>query len=455
MPATATKLIRVHQMEALICSQAMFTLMSTIARVAPGNMAVLITGETGTGKELLARAIHSHSLRASSPWVDINCAALPEHLVESELFGYEKGAFSGAHGSKPGLFELADQGSLFLDEVGELERTTQTKLLRVLDGFPFYRLGGSRKVSVDVRIIAATNQWLESAVKAGKFRSDLYHRLSQFRLRVPPLRERPEDIAALAEYFLKKDNRVLRLSPAAIDAMQGYSWPGNVRELRNALLQATSMVTGDEIKPEDLPIEICSGRNMSVGGIETTAPELKEPSPLDVVEKQAILRALSQSSGNQRLAAKQLGISSRTLSRKLKQYYATGAPPNSRFLQKREEPNVRASLAVPVSIISPYGEQRVQCVNVSPGGIGVEDLKRPFELAGGITVAFSIPGQNEAIHARAQLAWADTIGRAGLRFTAIEKDYAARLKALVQEAPPDSAGDSGVHYREQITPGQM
>jgi transcriptional regulator with GAF, ATPase, and Fis domain len=163
---------------------------------------VLITGETGSGKELAACAIHEYSYRHSKPWIDINCAALPEHLVESELFGYEKGAFSGADSSKPGLFELADKGTLFLDEIGELPSHIQVKLLRVLDSAPYYRLGGHRKITVDVRIVAATNQDLEVAVQEGRFRKDLFHRLSQFQLRVPPLRERPEDIVVLAEHFL-------------------------------------------------------------------------------------------------------------------------------------------------------------------------------------------------------------------------------------------------------------
>ena len=180
----------------------MHRFMRMVDRVAGHNESVLVTGETGTGKELIARTIHQSSHRRSRPWIDINCAALPENLVESELFGYEKGAFTGADSSKPGLFELADKGTLFLDEIGELQLQTQVKLLRVLDGNPFYRLSGHRKIKVDVRIVAATNQDLDAAVAAGRFRQDLFHRLGQFQLRVPPLRERPEDIIALAEHFL-------------------------------------------------------------------------------------------------------------------------------------------------------------------------------------------------------------------------------------------------------------
>ena len=176
----------------------MHKFMGMVDRVAGHTETVLVTGETGTGKELVARTIHESSYRHKNALVDINCAALPEHLVESELFGYEKGAFSGADSSKPGLFELADKSTIFLDEIGELQPQIQVKLLRVLDGAPYYRLGGNRKITVDVRVVAATNQDLELAVKEGRFRKDLFHRLSQFQLRVPPLRERPEDIAALA-----------------------------------------------------------------------------------------------------------------------------------------------------------------------------------------------------------------------------------------------------------------
>src|SRR6266540_577938 len=173
-------------MPAVVRSKSMLDLLALAERVARMNVAVLITGETGSGKELIARAVHHYSLRHSKPWVDVNCAALPEHLVESELFGYEKGAFSGADATKQGLFELANQGTLFLDEIGELDPKLQVKLLRVLDGAPYYRLGGHRKITVDVRIVAATNLNLELAVQEGRFRRDLFHRLSQFQLRVPP-----------------------------------------------------------------------------------------------------------------------------------------------------------------------------------------------------------------------------------------------------------------------------
>src|SRR5271170_1387293 len=196
-------------MPAIVVSPAMLQVIDMVQRVGQTNATVLITGESGVGKELVARAVHHYSLRCHKSWVDVSCAALPEHLIESELFGYEKGAFSGADGSKPGLFELAHNGTLFLDEIGELEPRMQVKLLRVLDGTPYYRLGGVRKVTVDVRIVAATNQNLEDMVRSGRFRGDLYHRLCQIQLRIPPLRDRIEDIVPIAEHFLGQCNSQL------------------------------------------------------------------------------------------------------------------------------------------------------------------------------------------------------------------------------------------------------
>jgi transcriptional regulator with PAS, ATPase and Fis domain len=189
-------------MPAVIASESMARVLETARRVARASVAVLITGETGSGKEIVARAIHHFSLRCSKPWVDINCGALPEMLMESELFGHEKGAFSGADTAKAGLFELAHMGTLFLDEIGELDPRMQVKMLRVLDGVPYYRLGSQKKTSVDVRVLAATNQDLLQAAAHGRFRSDLYHRLAEYHIHVPPLRERVDDILPLAEYFL-------------------------------------------------------------------------------------------------------------------------------------------------------------------------------------------------------------------------------------------------------------
>src|SRR6202790_5357873 len=234
-------------MPAVVSSAAMRQLLELAERIAQTNAAVLITGESGTGKEVIARAIHHYSLRCSKSWVDVNCAALPENLLESELFGYEKGAFSGADSPKPGLFELANHGTLFLDEIGELEPRMQVKLLRVLDGVAYYRLGGVRKVSVDVRVVAATNQDLEQMVRTGDFRGDLFHRLGQICLRVPPLRERIEDIVPLAEHFLKQSNPRSFFSGDTLQAMRRYPWPGNVRELRNVVTKAAVLARDLEI----------------------------------------------------------------------------------------------------------------------------------------------------------------------------------------------------------------
>src|SRR5580658_2535629 len=248
-------------MTTVIASPAMRRLVATAAKVGRTNSPILITGESGTGKELIARAVHHYSTRALRPFIDINCAALPEHLMESELFGYEKGAFSGAESMKAGLFEVAHTGTLFLDEIGELDSRMQAKLLRVLDGQAYFRLGGSRKVLADVRVVAATNLSLDEAVLSGKFRRDLFHRLDAFRLHLPPLRERVEDIGPLAVWFLRESP--LTLSDEALGMLEDYSWPGNIRELRNSLSKAILFAPGPQIEPRDLPIEIMDGRNDS------------------------------------------------------------------------------------------------------------------------------------------------------------------------------------------------
>jgi transcriptional regulator with PAS, ATPase and Fis domain len=289
-------------------------------RIAQSNAAVLITGESGSGKELIARAVHHYSLRCAKPWVDVSCAALPEHLVESELFGYEKGAFSGADSPKPGLFELAHHGTLFLDEIGELEPRMQVKLLRVLDGVAYYRLGGTRKVTVDVRIVAATNQDLEQMVETGSFRGDLYHRLGQICLRVPPLRERTEDIVPLAEHFLKQTNSRLYFTGEAVQVLQGHRWPGNVRELRNVVTKAAVLARETEIGAGDLQIAPQRPSTPATNGTVLTVPSAGSSENLDGMEKSTILRVLAQTNGHQQKAAELLGISRRTLSRKLKLY---------------------------------------------------------------------------------------------------------------------------------------
>jgi transcriptional regulator with PAS, ATPase and Fis domain len=292
---------------AIISSPAMRHLLALVERVARANAAILITGESGTGKELIARAIHHYSMRSARPWIDLNCAALPELLIESELFGYEKGAFSGALATKPGMFELAQTGSVFLDEIGDLPPRMQVKLLRVLDGAPYYRLGGTRKISVDARVIAATNQDLEQEMAGGNFRRDLYYRLAQVRIHVPPLRERPDDVRPLARFFLDKQEPHLRLGEGALDALERYAWPGNVRELRNVVVQAAIMADGEVIEAEDLPFLVQS------------APS--KPLTLEDMEREMILKVMTDTGGQQQQTAEILGISLRTLSRKLKAYH--------------------------------------------------------------------------------------------------------------------------------------
>ena len=305
-PPHFTDLYTFMGMPAVIGSQSMRRVLAFVERVARANAAILITGESGTGKELIARAIHHYSMRAARPWIDLNCAALPEFLIESELFGYEKGAFSGALTTKPGMFELAQTGSVFLDEIGGLPPRMQVKLLRVLDGAPYYRLGGTRKLSVDARVIAATNLDLEQAMAAGNFRRDLYYRLAQVRVHVPPLREHPDDIRPLARFFLERHEPSLQLSDPALDVLERYGWPGNVRELRNIVVQAAIVANGRIIEAEDLPWLV-----------QSASP--KQATLLDM-EREMILKVMADTGGVQQQTADILGISLRTLGRKLKAY---------------------------------------------------------------------------------------------------------------------------------------
>lgn len=294
---------------AVISSVAMQELMEKVARIAQSGAAVLITGESGSGKELVARAIHHYSSRRGKAWVDVNCAALPEHLIESELFGYERGAFSGAESLKQGLFELAHGGTLFLDEIGALDARMQVKLLRVVEGASYYRLGGVRKIAADVRIVAATNEDLQTAMRRGAFRSDLYHRLAQVPIFVPPLRERPEDIEPLSKYFLEQYDARFRLTGESISALERYHWPGNIRELRNIVIKAAMLAPGREIGVLDLPVEL---------RVQPLSPAAAAGFTLEGMEQQTILRVLAATGGHQQRAADLLGISRRTLIRKLK-----------------------------------------------------------------------------------------------------------------------------------------
>jgi len=410
---------RIDDTEFILASPVMHKFMALVDRVAGHTETVLITGETGTGKELIARTIHESSPRRSRPWVDINCAALPENLVESELFGYEKGAFSGADSSKPGLFELADRGTLFLDEIGELQLQTQVKLLRVLDGQAFYRLGGHRKIKVDVRIVAATNQDLEAAVKDGRFRQDLYHRLGQFQLRVPPLRERPEDIVALAEHFLRLKNQGKQFSSQAISALLSHAWPGNIRELRNLVAKVAMEHPESEIDFSKLSAAL-TGEPSSLR--QTASLPV---SNLDSMEEQMIIKALERTGGHRTMAAEQLGISRRTLSRKLKEYNITFAPGESTatlgFISNEQQKFFRARVEVPVTLKNSQGEQiEVQGVNLSTGGMGLDGVKEPLRFSGILDISFVLPDSDIRFEAKARLMWVGDEGRVGIRFAVIE-----------------------------------
>jgi Nif-specific regulatory protein len=320
-------------------SPAATQLLRFVAKVGPTDATVLLTGESGSGKEMVAQSIHASSRRTRARFVAVNCAALTETLIESELFGHEKGAFTGASERKVGRFEAADGGSLFLDEVGELPLDCQTKFLRVLEEQCFERVGGTRPLRVDVRVIAATNRDLAAMVGAGQFREDLYYRLSVIHTQVPTLRERPEDIALLAEHFLEKlkrqvPRRIRGFEPAALEAMQRHVWPGNVRELRNAVERAIVMGEGERIGVADLPPHVLAGRP-ATRSIEPRMPTpvpmapaappvvgelLSAPLPLRDLERAGIIAALRATGGNKAQAANLLQIDRSTLYKKIKDY---------------------------------------------------------------------------------------------------------------------------------------
>jgi DNA-binding NtrC family response regulator len=306
----------------VVRSQKMSEIMNLVRKVAVSNAIVLVTGESGTGKELVANTIHCFSNRNAGPFIDISCAAIQETLLESELFGYEAGAFTGARKRKLGLLELAHGGTLFLDEIGEMSITLQSKLLRVLETQSFFRVGGTKKVEVDVRFIAATNRELDQFVGEGKFRADLMFRINNFTIKLPPLRERPEDIPSIAEHFLARvsgGNR-LTISEDAMRVMMNYSWPGNVRELRNVIERAVILASGEVIQPEDLPIEL---RTHVPRSFAVAAEEDDSPVNLDEMKKRQILTVLEQTGWHQGKASEMLGISPSTLYRQLKSYGLT------------------------------------------------------------------------------------------------------------------------------------
>lgn len=302
-------------------SATMREIFQTIERVAPTRTTVLLAGESGVGKDLIARSIHQHSPRRAKAFVKINCTALPENLMESELFGYEKGAFTGATASKPGKFEQADGGTVFLDEIGDVPGNIQVKLLRILQEKQFERLGSNLTRNVDVRVIAATNVDLRAALEEGRFREDLYYRLNVVPISIPPLRERREDIPFLAMHFVRKlskelDSIAKDISPAAMDRLIGHSWPGNVRELENTIERSLVLTSGEVLQPADIRIE--APRNVPTTGTQET-PLLPEGETLEHWEQMMIREALRRANGNKSQAARLLGLTRNALRYRLSQ----------------------------------------------------------------------------------------------------------------------------------------
>jgi two-component system response regulator HydG len=295
-------------------------MMQSLAAIAPSEATVLITGESGTGKELIAKAIHNNSQRHKEPFVAVNCAALTESLLESELFGHERGAFTGAEGRRKGRFQSADKGTIFLDEIGEISAAMQSRLLRVIQEREIQPVGSDQTIKIDVRIVGATHRDLARDVEQGRFRQDLFYRLNVVTLHLPSLRERPEDIPLLAGHFLKKfaeKNRkqVKMFTPAAMHRLSTHSWPGNVRELENAVERAVVLLAGEYVEERDLPPALLSG---SAAGV---APGTVLPgTTLEEVERQTIMAALEAADSNKSEAARRLGITRKTLHAKLRKY---------------------------------------------------------------------------------------------------------------------------------------
>ena len=298
-------------------SPKMQEVLATVERVAPTHSTVLLGGESGVGKDLIARAIHEHSRRAAGPFIKINCTAIPENLLESELFGYERGAFTGANTSKPGRFELADKGTIFLDEIGDVPGSIQVKLLHVLQDRQFERLGGTKTLKVDVRVIAATNQDLRAALEQGTFRQDLYYRLNVVPISIPPLRERKEEIPYLVDYFIARfaresDKPLTGITPAALKLLADFHWPGNVRELENIIERATALSTGTVIDVADIRLDI-SPPSPSTASTGESTPFPPEGMTLEQFEDEIIREALRRANGNKSQAARLLGLSRNAL----------------------------------------------------------------------------------------------------------------------------------------------
>jgi transcriptional regulator with PAS, ATPase and Fis domain len=299
-------------------SKAMRGIFRQILKVAPTDATVLITGESGTGKELVAQSIYQHSLRKEGPFIKLNCVAIPEGLLESELFGHEKGSFTGAATQKRGKFELANGGTILLDEIGDMPLTTQAKLLRVLQEKEFERVGGTKTIRVDVRFIAATNKNLMKLVQEERFREDLFYRLNVFAMHLPPLRERREDVPILVQNFIETAPKSAEISPGALQTLMGFNWPGNVRELKNVIERATVMAENGVIEPQHLPVQVSGGL------VGQAMQEVSEQANLDEriaeIEKRIIMDALMRADGVQVKAAQLLGIKERSLWHRVKKY---------------------------------------------------------------------------------------------------------------------------------------
>jgi two-component system response regulator AtoC len=305
-------------------SAAMRRVFDTLGKVVEHDATVLVLGESGTGKELVAEAIHAKGGRASGPFVKLNCVAIPQNLLESELFGHEKGAFTGATERKIGKFELADGGTILLDEIGDMSLETQAKILRVLQEREFERVGGLKTVHVDVRIVAATNRDLAQDVRRGKFREDLYFRLNVVAVNLPPLRERPVDIPLLAEHFMQEfaehhRKPLERISPSAVDAMCEFEWPGNVRQLRHAMERAVIWSEGEELDTDDLPAEVINGSVVAASVLRTGTDD-SLPDTMERIERRILIDTLRRAAGVQATAARRLGISERSMWHKVKKH---------------------------------------------------------------------------------------------------------------------------------------
>ena len=299
-------------------------LMSLIMKVSQTDSTVLVLGESGTGKELVATSIYENGLRKTKPFIKLNCAAIPEELLESELFGHEKGAFTGATALKPGKFDMADSGTIFLDEIGDMPFSLQSKILRIIQEREFYRVGGSKTIKVDVRFIASTNKNLAAMVRDNSFREDLFYRLNVFTLHLPPLRERKEDIPALVDHFLKKNPRNVDISSMALQMLMAYSWPGNVRELQNTIERAAVICEDSYIEPAHLPPDITQIFDRSGGDPEDIPPPLPANLTLDErlseIERNMILETLRKTGGVQIRASELLGINQRSLWHRIKKH---------------------------------------------------------------------------------------------------------------------------------------